>query len=97
MKKARSWAYLPAFCLLVSPLFAGASTSELKLGSDNAEFGSEASLALSLSTADAVSVSVWRGASGTRAGLGSGYRPELPLGPDPTEYKLHCASATNCG
>ena len=42
MRQARFWAYLSAFCLLALPLFAGTSTNELKLGSDSAEFGSEA-------------------------------------------------------
>ena len=76
MKQARSWAYLSAFCLLSMPLFAGVSSNELKLGSGNAEFGSEVSVPLTLDTTDQVQGLVaafdWDGALGTGAGLDDG-------------------------
>ena len=76
MRQARFWAYLSAFCLLALPLFAGTSTNELKLGSDNAEFGSDASLALTLTTTDEVQGLVaafdWDGSLGTGSGLDYG-------------------------
>jgi len=73
MIRARSWVCLSAFCLLASPLFAD---SALELGSDTAEFGSEASIALTLTTTDEVQGLVaaidWSAALGTGAGLDDG-------------------------